>query len=68
MVRSKALKYLKSAITFQLGTAAFVGVGVRYFFHYCRDCFIILVAALGTFIVVVIACVALIRQKKNLDK
>ena len=76
----KAEKYT-SAITLAC-IAAFVGVGVRYFFHYIagvifwsKDApegmgpwlYSLSVngpAALGTFIVVVIACVALIRQKK----
>lgn len=76
----KAEKYT-SAITLAC-TAAFVGVGVRYFFHYIAGVIfwgkyapegmspwlysltVNGTAALGTFIVVVIACVALIRQKK----
>ena len=76
----KAEKYT-SAITLAC-TAAFVGVGVRYFFHYIAGVIfwgkdapvgtspwlysltVNGTAALLTFIVVVIACVALIRQKK----
>ena len=79
----KALKAEKYTSAIVLAcTSAFVGVGVRYFFHYIAGVIfwskdapagtspwlysltVNGTAALGTFIVVVIACVALIRQKK----